>query len=231
MSFVAVAIGGSALLGAISAHNAANAQKSAARGQIAATQQNYDNTAQNLNPYIDAGKNALGTITDLNNGNFSSFTNAPDYQFAFDQQLQGLDRSAAARGSLYSGGHSTDVMNIANGLASQNYNNYYSKLAALAGNGQSAAANLGSVGTGNAAAIGAGLQNQANASSFQAGAYSNLLGGAATQLAQLAGQRSQSSYLPAINTGFGSGISAPQSSGLQIGDIQQNIRPIAYNYG
>lgn len=231
MSFVAVAIGGSALLGAISAHNAANAQKSAARGQIAATQQNYDNTAQNLNPYIDAGKNALGTITDLNNGNFSSFQASPDYQFAFDQGLQGLDRSAAARGSLYSGGHSADVLNFGQGLASQNYNSYYSKLAALAGNGQSAAANLGSIGTGNAAAIGAGLQNMGNASAYQAGAYGSALGGAASQLAQLAGQRSQSSYLPPINSGFGAGISAPQSSGLQIGDIQQSIRPISYNYG
>lgn len=145
------------------AKTGAKAQRDAANGAIAASQENYDKTAANLNPYISAGTSALGQMNALNAGDFSSFKASPDYQFAMDQGLQGLDRSAAARGSLFSGGHSADIMGYAQGLASQQYGNYYNRIAGLAQSGQNAASNLGSVGTNNAAAIGANLTNAGNA--------------------------------------------------------------------
>jgi hypothetical protein len=188
MSWVAVAIGGAAVVGAISQNNASNkaasAQKNAANAAIQQQELNYNRTAANLNPYIDAGGSALAQLQKLNSGDYSSFKESPDYQFTLNQGLQGLDRSAAARGSLYSGGHSADVLNFAQGLASQNYNNYYSKLAGLAQGGQNAASNLGSVGTGNAAAIGGYLTNSGNA---QAEGYINSANATSNMMGQLAG--------------------------------------------
>jgi hypothetical protein len=180
----AAAIIGSGVMQSNAAKKAGKQQAAAAQAAIQQTEQNYQRTAANLNPYIDAGSSALAQMQKLNSGDYSSFTASPDYQFSLNQGLQGLDRSAAARGSLYSGGHSADVLNFAQGLASQNYNNYYSKLAGLAQGGQNAASNLGSVGTGNAAAIGGYLTNSGNA---QAEGYINSANATSNMMGQLAG--------------------------------------------
>lgn len=226
MSWVAVAVGGAAVVGAVASNSAsnkaANAQKHAADGAIAATQQNYSNTAANLNPYIDAGKGALTGIQSLNSGDYSGFKESPDYQFALTQGLQGLDRSAAARGSLYSGGHSADVMGFAQGLASQNYNGYYSKLAGLANTGQGAAANLGSVGAGNAAAIGANLTNAGNA---QANGYINGANAQSNMYGQLAGAFGQymGSRNPPTTSAYSLGGTGTQPyQNLNDGSFQSN---------
>lgn len=208
------------------AKSAANAQERAAQQAIDQTNQNYDRTATNLNPYINSGQNALGTINALNSGDYSSFHASPDYQFTLNQGLQGLDRSAAARGSLYSGGHSADTLGYAEGLANQNYNSYYSKLANLAGMGQSAASNLGSIGTGNAAAIGNYLTNSGKAAANGAINTANANSNMASQLAQLVGQygtQYASSYTPSINANYGTPSytgNALSNPGVNVGDLQ-----------
>ena len=195
------------------ANKAANAQQNAANQASAASEQNYQRTADNLNPYIGAGSSALSQMRALNSGDFSSFKESPDYQFRFDQELQGLDRSAAARGSLFSGGHSADLISFGQGMASQGYNDFYNRLAGLAQGGQNAASNLGSVGTGNAAAIGANLTNAGNAAANgyinSANAQSNMYG----QLAGLAGNyfgNRSSPTASSYNLG-GSGVQPYQS--------------------
>lgn len=205
------------------ANKASKAQQAGANQAAQASEQNYQRTAGNLNPYIDAGSSSLAQIQKLNSGDYSSFTASPDYQFTRDQGMQGLDRSAAARGSLYSGGHSADVLNYASGLASQNYNQYYNRLAGLAQSGQNAASNLGSVGTGNAAAIGAAMQNSGNA---QANGYinsANANSNTAGQLAGLAGSYfgSQSSPTASSYTLGGNGT-APYQVGMNDGTYNAN---------
>lgn len=107
---------------------------------------------------------------------YSAFYQSPDYQFALNQGLQGLDRSAAARGSLYSGGQSADVLGYASGLATQNFNNYANRLAGLAGIGQTTATNLagqgqayanniGQIGINNAALQSQSIYNRADTNS------------------------------------------------------------------
>jgi len=238
----AAIVAGGALAGSIYASNqqkgaaqsAANAQQNAANQAIQQTEQNYQRTAGNLNPYITSGQNALGTMNALNSGDYSSFKASPDYQFSLSQGLQGLDRSAAARGSLYSGGHSADILGYAQGLASQNYNGYYNRLAGLAGMGSSAAANLGSVGTGNAAAIGnylTGAANgQANADYLKSNANSNMMNG----LFGLAGQygsqwaSSYNNQMPSINTGaYTPNISAPNTS-VNVPNYSPTLPPVSY---
>jgi len=165
-----------------------NASERAANAAIAQSNANYDRTKENLDPFINAGNGALGQMQALNNGDFSSFTASPDYEFTRDQGIQASDRSAASRGSLYSGGHSADLMALGQGLASQQYGNYYSRLQGLAGLGNSSALGLGSIGTGNAAAVGqfglAGAQAQGDAAINGANANTNLVGNLSQGLGQ-----------------------------------------------
>lgn len=183
----AIAVGGTLLgskMQSDAAKKAANKAANAAGASADQLQQNYDKTEANLQPYADAGKSALYGLTALNNGDYSGFKASPDYQFTLDQGLQGLDRGAAARGSLYGGGHSADILGYASGLASQNYGNYYNRLAGLAQLGQSSATSLGSIGTGNAAQQGqfnlAGATAQGQGIADQANINSNLLNGLST---------------------------------------------------
>jgi len=182
MSWVAV---GTAVVGtavnAIGQKKAAAAQQKGYNAATAEQARQFDIAREDQMPWMQAGHRALGQMEQLNAGNFSSFKESPDYQFALTQGLQGLDRSAAARGALWSGGADADRMAYASGLASQNYGNYYNRLAGLAGIGQSTATNLGNVGMTYAAnvgnlAVGAG---NARASGYQQryGGYANALTG------------------------------------------------------
>lgn len=171
-----------------------NASERAAQAAIDQSNQNYDRTKTNLDPYISAGSSAIGQMQALNGGDFSSFKASPDYQFTLDQGVQASDRGAASRGSLYSGGHSADLMSLGQGLASQQYGNYYNRLQGLAGLGQSSATSLGSIGTGNAAQVGqfglAGAQAQGDAAIQGANANTNLVGNLSQGLGQyLNGQK------------------------------------------
>lgn len=180
------------------AKDAANASNQATQQSIDEQKREFDINQANQAPWLNAGKGALSQMQALNGGDFSSFTQSPDYQFALDQGQGALDRDAAARGSLYSGGHSTDVMKFAQGLASQNYNNYYNRLAGLAGVGQTSANQLGWQGMNMAGNISGLLmgnaQNQMGSIYNRANAYSNLAGQIGQIGGNLAGQFYQPSY-------------------------------------
>lgn len=61
----------------------------------------------------------------------------PSYQFRFQQGLQALQNSAIARGTGLSGGYMRGAEEFGSGLASQEFGNIYSRLAALSGSGLS----------------------------------------------------------------------------------------------
>ncbi|WDI91922.1 hypothetical protein [Xanthomonas campestris] len=151
----------------------ANKNNKKANGQAqGAADANYYANTQNMQPYLNAGTSALNQLSQLNSGNYQSFQESPDYQFTLQQGIQGLDRSAAARGSLYSGGQQADLMRYGQGLASQEYGNYYNRLASLAGQGQSAASAL--------AGVGNTYANATANNAYQGAANSNALTGLLT---------------------------------------------------
>lgn len=149
MSFVAVAIGGSALLGiggaAISANAAGNAAGQQQQGEANALnfqKQVYGQTQANEQPYLDLGKTGTSDLTSalpsLTAGfdptaagvpsqfsfNGSDLANTPGYQFALQQGEQGINRAAAASGGI-NGGTQKALAQYDVGLADQNYNNAY----------------------------------------------------------------------------------------------------------
>lgn len=157
------------------ASNSASAAQQAADAATAAQQAQYDQSRQDALPWLTAGQNALAQMTALNAGDFSSFQSSPDYTYARDQMQQGVERGAAARGSLYSGGTSVDLANALNGIASQNYSNYYNRLAGISGTGQTASSNLSGVGQNYANSTSSNVWNAANArtSAYQQTANTN----------------------------------------------------------
>ncbi len=195
MSWGAVAGAAVSVVGGVIANK--NNKKANGQAQSAADANYYANT-QNMQPYLNAGTGALNQLAQLNSGNYSSFQESPDYQFTLQQGLQGLDRSAAARGSLYSGGQQADLMQFGQGLASQEYGNYYNRLASLAGMGQSAASALAGVGNTYANAT----ANNAYQGAANSNALTGLLTGVGSNLASNInyGGGRQSSY-----TGNGTG--------------------------
>ncbi|KRA74268.1 hypothetical protein ASD78_12305 [Lysobacter sp. Root667] len=157
------------------AQGAANATRDANNAAIGEQRRQFDITRGDMQPWLNAGTNALDMQQRYLNGDSSGFENSADYRFAVDQGFKGLDRGAAARGALYSGGADADRIALGQGLASQYGDKYYSKLAGLSNTGQGTATQLGSFGQTSATNIGNLLQNtgQARASSFQNRADTN----------------------------------------------------------
>lgn len=189
MTWAAVAGAAVAVVGGAmnnrSQKKAANAAAGSQQAVIDEQRRQYDQSRQDYLPWLNAGGDALGQMQRLNSGDFSSFTHSPDYRFAYDQGMQALDRSAASRGNLFSGGQQADLMKFGHGLASQNYNTYYNRLASLAGVGQQTAGGLASLGQNTANGVGNALtnigntrasmyQNQGDNNAQTAGALGNL---------------------------------------------------------
>ena len=61
----------------------------------------------------------------------NAFTTGPGYQWAMDQSLDALNRTAGARGMLRSGNTMADTVARAQGLAGQEYNNWQGRLGGL----------------------------------------------------------------------------------------------------
>ncbi|MGX7706312.1 hypothetical protein [Methylobacterium sp. Gmos1] len=180
-----------------------NAARGALNGQYGQTQQYlgqlgglYDHMAQGGRSAYDAFLNATGANGAAGSqAAASAFQASPGYQYALDQALGAVQRSAAARGGLAGGNATADILNTANGLASQGYQQYVNNL----GN---AASSYGTA----LAGQGQGLAAQANASQN--------LGTQLGSLGQTYGQNQANVYGTAANqqVQFGQGVAGLQMS-------------------
>jgi len=156
MSFVAVAIGGGALIGGITSLVAsgrqASAAKSAAQLQFEEQQQALQfqeqmwNTQQgNMAPWIKAGQGAVGQLgtwlgqAGQGQGPFAPWTQQfqaptlaqaeqePGYQFALGQGSKALTNSAAASGNLLTGNTGEALQQYGQQFGEQNYQNVYNR--------------------------------------------------------------------------------------------------------
>lgn len=188
-----VATVGGAAMQSRAAGRAAGAQAAGNRAAIAEQQRQYDQTRQDMEPWRLAGADALQRQTAFLNGDWSGFQNSPDYKWAVDQGFKGLDRGAAANGSLYSGGTDADRIALGQGLATQYANNYWNRLAGLSNTGQNTAAQIGQFGQSAANNISGLMQNtgaaRASAYQQQGAAWSNALNGLSGIGAWYLGQR------------------------------------------
>jgi hypothetical protein len=91
----------------------------------------------------------------------SVFFESPDYQFNLAEGQKAIDRSLAARGRTLSGAGVKEGIRYASGMASNEFGNFYNRLANLAGIGQTA--------TNSTAAAGANAANNISQNHLYAG--------------------------------------------------------------
>ena len=151
------------------AQDAAKYSSQAASSAADLQQKIYNQNREDMTPWRTAGQNALsylasGMGSNGTNGALTrSFTTAdyqadPGYAFRLAEGQKALERSAAARGGLYSGRAAKDLTRYTQDYASNEYNNaynrfnanqtnQYNRLASLAGVGQTANNAMASSGT------------------------------------------------------------------------------------
>lgn len=142
------------------AKSAANAQTQAADQATALQREIWQQQRADNEPWRQAGVNALGRLNNLST-NPNAFTADPGYQWRAQQGIDQIDRSAASRGRLMSGGTLKALDRYNQGFASNEFQNVWNRQAGLAGVGQTA-------NQGNASA-GQNYANQAGQNFWQAG--------------------------------------------------------------
>lgn len=160
MSFVAVAIGGSAVVGAVSANKAAKAQTKAADAQLTLQREIYDDTSAKFQPFYDAGVNALGTYTDQLG---AEYTKSPGYDFRLNQGLDAVKAHNNALGSINSGATMQALNDHAQGFASNDYNQWLNRWGQLMSSGQNAAGQQAAAGRNFAAGASDAYADRGNA--------------------------------------------------------------------
>jgi hypothetical protein len=180
------------IMGANAAENAAAQQAAAARDANKLQREMFETQRRDLEPWRKAGVSAL---SGLSNADFQrDFTNAdfqqdPGYQFRMSEGMKALERSAAAKGGLATGGTLKALTRYGQDFASNEYNNAYNRfnadrdrrfnrLSAIAGVGQTANTQLGQAGQNYASQAGSNLMGAANARGAAGIAGANALGGA-----------------------------------------------------
>lgn len=125
-----VAAGVGAAAGIYGANKSAKAQKKAAKKAAKAQK---DALAQQLKlnkPYIDAGTNALAKYQELapyKDFSMEDFQADPGYEFRLAEGMKALERSAAAKGLLQSGGTLKGITQYGQNLASDEYQNAFGR--------------------------------------------------------------------------------------------------------
>lgn len=223
-------VGGSLIsgyLGSQGSQNAANTQAQASDQATQAQLQMYNQTQNNLAPYMNMGAGVLPRLQGFagNVPSFGSFnwnpSNDPGYQFRLQQGLQGvMDQSTAMGGGINSGNTLKALMDYGQGQASQSYqqefnnwlaqnsqamqgqNQAFSQLYNTAGMGQNAAAGVGSAAMQTGQNIGQNIIGAGNASAANSIAQGNIWGSVAQNAFSPTNVNALASYM---NPGTGMG--------------------------
>lgn len=211
----AALIGGSlasAAVGARGASKAAKSQERAARNQTQLQERIYGEQVERFAPFYEGGlgaNNALLSMFGLADApeGFKGFQESPGYQYRKDEALGAVDAGMASSGLFDSGRRANALAETADNLASQEYSNWYSQLAGLAGGGLSAAGLQATASQNYANGASNALANMGNAQSAGAIGQANALQGGLNNLVSIGG------YMNGQNGGNANMFSTPWASG------------------
>jgi hypothetical protein len=220
------AIIGSSLLGGRSAEKAADVQADAANRSAELQYKQYQEDVARQKPFYDVGVNALPELVNASkytNFGMDQFTADPGYGFRLKEGQKALERNAAARGGLISGGALKAAQQYGQEMGSQEYMNAFNRyqaeraarlnpLQSLTGMGQTTAQQIGSAGRSMAANVGEAIGSgaAARASGYVGGANA-LTSGLGTYLNYRQGQN----MVNALQRG-GGGYPAPAGYGTPV---------------
>jgi len=213
---------GGALIGGSAANSAAKTQASAADRAAALQQQQFERQIELQAPFREVGLRALNKlegVSDYTPFEMQQFQQDPGYAFRLSEGQKALDRQAAARGGLMSGGALKAAQRYGQEMGSQEYTNAFNRyqternarlnpLQSLAGVGQTATNQLGVAGQNyaNAAGEALGAAGQARASGYMG--MANAAAGGFGQYMNYNQQQQQNSLLQQVldrNRGSASG--------------------------
>ena len=156
MSWVVTAIVGSTIVsagvGMYASSKASSAQESAAQSAAASSDKSlqaqlemFYQQREDLEPWRDAGTKSVNKLLEMQETGPGEFEASPGYQFRLEEGQKALERSAAAKGTLLSGGTLKAATRYGQDYATNDYDNflrrYYNRLTpyqSLAGVGQTA---------------------------------------------------------------------------------------------
>lgn len=131
--------GGLSLLGGIfggkGAKKAADAGVEASRMGIAEVQRQFDLGRSDTAPWRQAGGAAIGQLSDMLAPGYDH-TTSPGYDFRFNEGRRAIEGSAASKGMLMSGGTLKDLTRFGQGIAADDFNQQFNRVASVAGGGQ-----------------------------------------------------------------------------------------------
>ena len=158
-AFSSTAVGGALGIessGEKAAQQAAAGQEQAQQAGLAEVSRQFDVTQANLQPFQEAGVGALQqqqALLGIGEGGaqaqqqaFNQFNLSPGQQFIRDRAQKNLLRNASAIGGLGGGNVRSALVQQGAGFAQQDFNNQFSRLGQLAGQGQAATTSLGQFG-------------------------------------------------------------------------------------
>ncbi len=137
----------SLLFGNYSNNKATSAANAGTQKGIDAVNGFYNDAKGYMQPYMNTGTIANSRLAGLMNDP-SSIKDNPAYQWRFNQGLEARDKSAAARGGLFSGAYQKDLSDYGQGSASQEYDNEFNRMFGVTQMGQQGAMGLGQLGMG-----------------------------------------------------------------------------------
>lgn len=156
---------GSSIISGNAQKKAANAQTQSNDAALALQRDEFNQQRADYAPWRDVGQGALQQLAQIHgitvpNGTFTpgvsggsagggatpaggdpryaGFFASPDYQFRTDEGSRAITGNAAAKGLLDSGDLGKGLINYAGQSASQEFGNWYNRIASLAGVGQTA---------------------------------------------------------------------------------------------
>lgn len=200
------------VIAAKGAKDAAKIQSEAAEDATDVQMEMYETTRGDLMPYSEVGKGALYSLADLyglptpenpaggealSEAQLEIFRRSPDYQVALKEGIGALDKTAARKGMLLSGGHMKQLEEYGADLGSRNFGNYVNRLMQLVDTGRGAASQSGqfAVSTGRGVADTTLAGGEANAAGT-VGAFNALGGGLSDAFNNLATYNAMKQYNP-----------------------------------
>ncbi len=219
---IPTAIFGSAIIGGYAAKKGADTQAGAMDRASDLEYKQYQENVQRQKPFYDVGVNALPELVKASKYTpftMQQFQQDPGYAFRLKEGQQALDRSAAARGGLISGGALKAAQRYGQEMGSQEYTNAFNRyqaertarlnpLQSLTGMGQTTAQQIGQQGQQMASNVGSNIGSAAAArASGYVGTANALTGGLNTYLNYQQGQNIvnalQQNRSPVVNNPIG----------------------------
>ena len=203
MTWVGTAVVASTAYGAYASNKAAGKQADAMDRASELQYRQYQEDVARQKPFYDVGVNALPELVEASKYQpftMDKFQADPGYAFRLGEGTKALERSAAARGGLLSGGTGKALQRFGQEMGSQEYTNAFNRyqaerqarlspLQSLTGMGQTTSQQIGQQGQQMATNIGSNMGSAAAArASGYVGTANALTGGLGTYLNYSQGQ-------------------------------------------